>query len=104
MSKRWLQCGVLAWPGGFAGWGPQPPSGEDEELAAWGQLQEGGPEAPAEGEKQGAPSEPSCRLHSQGTGSSFSRAWPCSPGEASGSQSQSGRLGRGQGGGSDEGA
>lgn len=40
----------------------------------------GGPEAPAEGEKQGAPSEPSCRLHSQGTGSSFSRAWPCSPG------------------------
>lgn len=53
MSKRWLQCGVLGWPGGFMRTQVGPTastSREGEELAAWGELQEeGGPEALAGG-------------------------------------------------------
>lgn len=55
MSKRWLQCGVLGWPGGFMRTQVGPTastSREGEELAAWGELQEeGGPEALAGGKK-----------------------------------------------------
>lgn len=103
MSKRWLQCGVLAGPGRFVGWGPPAPiSKEDEELAAWGELQEVGrrPEALAGGgEKQAGPFVallPPCTA--EDTGSSFSRAWPFTPGRGLWVTVAVGKAGPGQGG------
>lgn len=72
------------------GWGPPVPiSREDEELAAWGELQEeGGPEAVTGGRKAGrAPHGPLAILHQPRTRFPVSVGFAPSPlGEASGSQ------------------